>query len=320
MLATKSHWDDTIISALHLPLSVLIWVLGLSFAAQLVADKTQVNVAFFQALVPLRQVAIIAIIVWFAIRFVTRVEARLVEKRTPSSAVDETTVHAISQIVRVAVFITAILIILQTFGIKLTGLLAVSGVGAIAIGFAAKEMLGNFFGGLMIFLDRPFAVGDWIRSPDKNIEGTVENIGWRLTRIRTFDKRPLYVPNGTFSVISVENPSRMLNRRIKTNIGIRYDDAKKMGVIVEDIEEMLRNHPEIDNKQTMFVKFVNFGPSALEFLVYTFTKTTNWVKFQAIQQDVFLKIIDIIDNHGAECAFPTTTLHVPEGVRIRSQQ
>ena len=91
----------------------------------------------------------------------------------------------------------------------------------------------------MIYLDRPFDVGDWVRSPDKNIEGTVEDIGWRLTRIRTFDKRPLYVPNGTFSTISVENPSRMSNRRIKTNIGLRYDDANKVATIIADIESML---------------------------------------------------------------------------------
>ena len=80
---------------------------------------------------------------------------------------------------------------------------------------------------MFVYLDRPFAVGDWVRSPDREIEGTVENIGWRVTRIRTFDKRPLYIPNSIFSQIAVENPSRMSNRRIKETIGIRYDDASK---------------------------------------------------------------------------------------------
>ena len=103
---------------------------------------------------------------------------------------------------------------MQALGYSISGVLAFGGIGGIAVGFAAKDLLANFFGGLMIYLDRPFSVGDWIRSPDKNIEGTVEEIGWRLTRIRTFDKRPLYVPNSTFTQISVENPSRMLNRRI----------------------------------------------------------------------------------------------------------
>ena len=157
--------------------------------------------------------------------------------------------------------------------------------------------------------NRPFKVGDWIRSPDKPIEGTVEYIGWRVTRIRTFDKRPLYVPNGSFLTISVENPSRMTNRRIKTNVGIRYQDAEKMDTIVDDVKSMLMKHPEIDTNQTLIVNMVEFGASSLNFMVYTFTKTTNWVKFQEVQHDVFLKILAIIDSHDAECAFPTQTLY-----------
>jgi len=106
----------------------------------------------------------------------------------------------------------------------------------------------------------------------------------------------------------------MTNRRIRTLVGLRYDDASKVSVILKDIREMLANHPEIDANQTLIVNLVEFGASALNFMIYTFTKTTNWVKFQHVQEDVFLKVIDIITAHGAECAFPTTTLHIPEGV------
>ena len=105
----------------------------------------------------------------------------------------------------------------------------------IAVGFAAKDLLANFFGGLMVYLDRPFAIGDWIRSPDREIEGTVEEIGWRVTCIRTFDKRPIYVPNSVFTQVTVENPSRMLNRRIYETIGVRYDDAAKVRDIITDV-------------------------------------------------------------------------------------
>jgi len=178
------------------------------------------------------------------------------------------------------------------------------------VGFAARDLLANFFGGLMIYMDRPFSVGDWIRSPDRNIEGTVEKIGWRLTMIRTFDKRPLYVPNSAFANISVENPSRMLNRRIYEKIGVRYDDAAKLPVIVRDIEAMLKSHEEIDQAQTLMVNFNKFADSALEFFVYTFTKTTNWQYFHAVKQDVLFKINEIIESHGAEIAFPTSTLHI----------
>jgi MscS family membrane protein len=162
----------------------------------------------------------------------------------------------------------------------------------------------------MVYMDRPFRVGDWIRSPDKEIEGTVEHIGWRLTRIRTFDQRPLYVPNATFANIAVENPSRMRNRRIYEHVGVRYDDAARVKQIVDDVRTMLQSHPEIDTRQTLIVHLNRFGPSSLDFMVYTFTKTTQWVKYHEIKEDIMLKIAEIIFSHGAEFAFPTQTIHL----------
>ena len=209
-----------------------------------------------------------------------------------------------------SLIITAVLVAMQTLGYSISGILAFGGVGGIAVGFAARDLLANFFGGLMVYLDRPFAVGEWIRSPDKEIEGTVEEIGWRLTVIRTFDKRPLYVPNSVFTSISVENPSRMQNRRIYETIGIRYEDVDKMEAIVNDVKNMLLGHPEIDHGKTLIVNFNSFAPSSLDFFVYTFTKTTEWVRFHEIKQDVLLKISEIIGAHGAEIAFPTSTVHL----------
>jgi MscS family membrane protein len=209
---------------------------------------------------------------------------------------------------RLSVVISAILVLLPTLGIQITALLAFGGVGGIAVGFAAQDLLANFFGGLMIYLDRPFAIGDWIRSPDREIEGTVETIGWRLTVVRTFDKRPLYIPNSVFNKLALENPSRMTNRRIKETIGIRYSDAAKMGAIVEEVKAMLQSHEAIDTSHTLIVNFVSYSASSLDFFIYTFTKTTNWIEFHEIKQDVMLKIIDIVHKHGADFAFPTRTL------------
>lgn len=152
------------------------------------------------------------------------------------------------------------------------------------------------------------------------MRGSVEKIGWRLTTIRTFDKRPLYVPNAVFTNIAVENPSRMTNRRIKETIGIRYDDANKMRDIIGDVKSMLEQHEDIDNGQTLIVNFDEFASSSLNFFIYTFTKTTNWIEFHKVKQDVMLKIIDIIDSHDAECAFPTTTIHIPDGVTVSNDK
>ncbi|MGD2006292.1 MAG: mechanosensitive ion channel family protein, partial [Pseudomonadales bacterium] len=249
---------------------------------------------------------------WFVIRLVRNYEQALISGAKGAGRIDRTTAEAIGRLLRIAVLITAALIILQTFGFSLSGVLAFGGVGGIAVGFAAKDLLSNFFGGFFIYTDRPFVVGDWIRSPDRDIEGTVEHIGWRLTRIRTFDKRPLYVPNSTFLSVALENPSRMTHRRIYETIGVRYDDASKVPGIIQQVEAMLRSHPEIDTTQTLIVNFNQFGASSLDFFVYTFTNTTDWVQYHRIKQDVLLQILNIVEQAGAECAFPTTTVHLAQ--------
>lgn len=304
---SKQYWDDAFHHAFNPPASILIWILGLSIAAEIAlmpADELTTSV-----ITAVRSVGVIFALTWFILRLINSLSVSIVaQARTDGKELDGHTVEAITKLVRLSVVITAALMGLQTLGISISGLLAFGGMGGIAVGFAAKDLLANFFGGLMIYLDRPFKVGDWIRSPDRQIEGTVEKIGWRQSVIRTFDKRPLYVPNSTFATIAVENPSRMTNRRIKETIGIRYDDAAKMDVVVRDVKEMLLNHSEIDTSKTLIVNFNSFAPSSLDFFIYTFTKTTNWVKFHEVKQDVLLKIIAIVEGHGAEFAFPTSTI------------
>ncbi len=306
---TKNYWDDTIIEAVKRPVSSLIWVLGLTFAAEIVRSES--DAVIFDAVGPIRDVGVIVCLAWFLVRFIRLSEHNIIKKRLEAGEpFDRTTTDAIAKLLRISVVITAGLVVLQTLGYSISGVLAFGGIGGIAVGYAAKDLLANFFGGFTIYMDRPFDVGDWIRSPDKQIEGTVEKIGWRVTCIRTFDKRPLYVPNSVFTTISVENPSRMTNRRIYETIGIRYDDVGKMAAIVDDVKMMLMGHDEIDTRQTLIVNFNEFAPSSLDFFVYTFTRTTDWVRFHEIKQDVMLKIIAIVEGHGAECAFPTSTIHL----------
>lgn len=306
---TDTPWDDALITAARKPLTLLAWVVGLAFAAQVIESETQV--AIFQAVPTVRTVGIIACITWFLSRFIDNVQASVLRLRqNRGEPVDKTTVDAIAKLLRVSVIITSVLVALQTLGISISGVLAFGGIGGIAVGFAAKDLLANFFGGLMIYLDRPFSVGDWVRSPDKQIEGTVEEIGWRLTRIRTFDQRPLYVPNAIFTQIAVENPSRMTHRRIYETLGVRYDDMASVEAIVRDIRAYLAGHPEIDTAQTLIVNLVSFSASSVDIMIYTLTKTTVWVQFHAIKQQVLLAVADIVARHGAEIAYPTRTLHI----------
>lgn len=305
---TPNLWDDAFIHALIKPISIVILVFALSVSMDIANIENSFKVF---------EVGVIIAVSWTLIRLITFVEQNIVKhKNIKGTTIDKTTADAVSQLLRVSVIITSILVGLQSLGFNISAVLAFGGIGGIAIGFAAKDLLANFFGGLMIYLDRPFSVDDWIRSPDRDIEGTVEKIGWRLTLIRTFDKRPLYIPNSMFANISVENPSRMTHRRINETIGVRYEDSHVLPNIIEDIKEMLTNHPEIDNTQTLMVNFNQFASSSLDFFIYTFTKTTNWIKFHEVKQDVLFKITNIIEKHGAEMAFPTSTIYLENDALI----
>ena len=306
MHRTENIWDDALILAMKRPLSALIWVVGLSWIAQV--TYTENELPLLSAITPLREVLVLVVLVWFVNGFISEAEKGLLNTAAKEQGADESTVHAVSRLLRTAVVITGALMVMQSLGFDVTGVVALGSIGGLAVSFAARDLLANFFGGLMVYLDRPFTVGDWVRSPDRNIEGTVESIGWRTTRIRTFDQRPLYVPNSIFTTIAVENPSRMRNRRIYETIGVRYDDMLVVRQVVSDVKEMLVAHPEIDCERTLIVNFNSFSDSSLEFFVYTFTKTTDWIRYHEIKQDVLLSIGDIVAQHGAEMAYPTTTV------------
>lgn len=305
---TVNPWDDAFVHAASAPVGVFIWLIGLIWAAEITALETEAS--FLLILDPFRKLAVVAVLVWFVIRFITCAENNLLQERDNKRLPDATTVHAISKLLRISVLITAVLVILQSFGYSISGVLAFGGIGGIAVGFAAKDLLANFFGAVMLYLDRPFRVGDWIRSPDREIEGTVEEVSWRLTRIRTFDARPLYVPNSVFANIAVENPSRMLNRRIYETIGVRYEDQDRLADILEDIRALLASHEELDQNRIMMVNLNHFAASSLDFFIYCFTKTTDWKTYHDVKEHVLIAIHGVIRRHGAEIAYPTSTMHV----------
>ncbi len=308
---TSTRWDDIIVEAMRKPVTWGVWIIGIAVAIDLIYTETET--ALFAYGDPVRDVGVLLCLTWFVMNLVRGAER---EFTRGADSVDLHTAEAIGKLVRLAVVITAVLVILQTLGFSISGVLAMGGVGGIAVGFAAKDLLANFFGALIIYLDRPFAVGDWIRSPDRSLEGTVEKIGWRVTVIRTFESRPLYVPNSVFTNVIVENPSRMNNRRIYETIGLRYVDLDRMDRVVAEVDAMLRNHEAIDTDQTLMVNFIQFADSSVDFMVYCFTKTTRWVEFHEKKQEIMLRIADIIEAHKAEIAFPTSTLHIADPITV----
>lgn len=257
-------------------------------------------------LINLVAISVIALIITRKFfQLVNRLEKKQIKKGS-----DPTSARIIARVFKTAVIVIIMLLFGEHFGMSLSGLMAFGGIGGIAIGMAGKDILSNFFSGIMLYFDRPFNIGDWVSSPDRNIEGTVVEIGWRITKIVTFDHRPLYIPNSLFSSISVENPGRMTNRRIKTEIGLRYEDSDKVSAIVDDIRTMLKQDENIDTGQTLLVYFDAFADSSLNIMVYCFTKTTVWAEWLDAQQAVYLKIIEIVKRHNADFAYPSQTLYV----------
>ncbi len=320
---TQNIWDDALFHSARRPISLMLWMVGLTIVSQLVQRADDEHLA--NIIHSVSYVGIVIAITWFASDFILFSQKKLIEVQEnktdkDESRVDRVTIEALSKLLRLAILITSVVVVLETLGFSISGVLAFGGIGGIAIGFAAKDLLSNFFGGLMIYLDRPFAVGDWIRSEDRDIEGTVEYIGWRQTRIRTFSKRPIYVPNSIFSNIVVENPSRMSHRRIYETLGVRYDDIDKMEVIVRDVKQMLQQHPGIDTSQALIVNFNAFSASSVDFFIYTLTKTKDWFVYHDVKQDVLLQVANIVEKHGAEFAFPTSTLHLADNTNAETPE
>ena len=346
IIETSRVWKDALLRAADKPLDWAIWIVGLSFVGNriygdVVTKETLSALAevdlllhtayrdlltqetadmIYQRVGTVRVAAMVALVAWFASRFIKEFQRVVVLPRKDGTASrwDSATADAVGKVLRASIGISAVLMMLQAFGLPIEGVLAFGGISGIAVGFAAKDLLANFFGTLMLLVDKPFIAGDWIRSPDREIEGTVEEVGWRVTRIRTFDRRPLYVPNASFTSLAVENPERMQNRRINETFRVRYEDISSVKKLIDETREMLRVHPAIDTTRTLMVNLDSYSEFSINFFIYTFTKTTEWTEFHEIKEEILLLIADIVHKQGANFAFPTQTLYVENEITPES--
>lgn len=223
---------------------------------------------------------------------------------------DNHTRYVTYMILRIVVWGMFALLMLQTLGVNLTGILAIGGIGGIIIGFASKEMLTDTFSSLTLLWSNEFKVGDWIKVRGNNIEGIVESITWRKTCVRSLDKRLIHVPNSMLASSVIENISMMTHRRINETIGLRYSDIDKVPVVIERIRKMLTEHAGIDEQSTFLVWFDSYGESSVNIKVICMTKSTDGGKSFEHKQDVLLSIARIVEDSGADFAFPTRTVQL----------
>ena len=302
-------WDDALLQAARRPLHLFIWFFGLILIAQIVLED-HADAAW---LPQVRLTGILLILGWFLIALIRSYTAMACERRRRTGDLGEIDMYVtLSKILQAGVIVVLGITVLQTFGVGISGILTFGGIGGLIVGFAAKDLLENFFGGLMLHMDRPFKTGDWIRSPDRNLEGTVEKIGWRQTLIRTHSKNAIYIPNGLFLTIVIENPGQMSHRMIKEAIGLRYEDLGKMRGILKDVEELLRDSEKFDQDMPLLVRFDRFNDSSVDFFVQCYTRTITRPEYTRIKEELLFAVADVVARHGADIAYPTQTMLVKQ--------
>ena len=322
---------DQIVDIVKKPISALLIIYALNIC---------IGVGFYPVPVPLTLANIFSIVYivafsWLVLTILNGYGIVIIDKIAQKSRRKEV-VNLVLKVVYVIVLIIALLLILQKLGFDISALIASLGIGGLAVAFAAKDIIANFFASVMMLFDNSFSQGDWIVCGD--IEGTVVEVGFRKTTIRSFDNALIFVPNSKLASDPVRNWSRRkVGRRIRMLIGIEYgattDEIKKC---VDDIKTMLINHPDIAKseditakkkglkyrqsivsvddyagyKSNLFVVVDDFADSSINILVYCFAKTIVWGEFLDVKQDVMLKIMDILKQNGLNFAFPSQSLYI----------
>jgi MscS family membrane protein len=305
---TESRYDDLFLMGLKKPAELLILIGGLFIIVQVLQLPVEpVNVKRF-AYALLKMLATFDV-AWFAFNMVSLLEAYLGQwvSRTEST-LDDHLLPFIRKSLRIFIIFLAVLMAIQNLGYSISGLLASLGIGGLAVALAAKDTLANVFGSVMIIVDRPFHIGDAIRAGD--IEGTVEEVGFRSTKIRTFDRSLISVPNSVITNLAVNNFSRWTNRRIRFTVGLTYDTPpEQLRVAVARIRTLLLEHEAIHNDGVL-VHFTDFGASSLDILVQCFALTADYSEHLAIREEICLKIMDILAALDLEIAFPSRTVYL----------
>jgi MscS family membrane protein len=306
LLANKTSWkfDDRFIPAIEGPASSLVIVVGVFMAVNTLTLTSEVDLIAFR----LFQAATMVVVFWGILRLVDMFADSLHELADGSDSSVYHFVPLLKKAARVFLIIIATILVIQNLGYSVSSLLAGLGIGGLAVALAAQESLGNFFGSISIIADRPFKVGDWIQVGDR-VDGDVEEIGLRSTKVRTWSKSQLTIPNKVLAGEIIENWSRMPKRRVKQIVGVTYETKPEdMDGLVEDIRELLKADEDV-HQEFILVNFTNFGASSLDILVYYFTKTTKWLEYMDVRQRINLKIMQAVNSRGLSIAFPTRTVY-----------
>lgn len=303
---TGQNWKDSFVQALYKPLSAFLWFFGVFHILDLISHRVFEG-TILANMHTVIQMGFVTCVSWFFMRWKKYIALKMrMQDENYHSKFDPGKIDVVDKVMTMVILFVSALFFLEITGQNINTLIAFGGVGGLAIAFASQEMISNFFGGLMIYITHPFYIGDWINLPEHNVEGHVEEIGWYMTRIRTFEKRPIYIPNSMFSKVVVMTPSRMSHRKFDETIGIRYDDMPQAKSIISDIKKMLDEHPNIDHHLQTLAHLIRFGSYSVDIHISAYLLDISSSGYAETKQDILFKIYDILCKHKAEMPFPTT--------------
>jgi len=303
---TETTLDDQLLDRLHGPVRFLLAIALFAMGSVPLA----LSVPTYRFLNRLEIVALVLAITWGVVRGVDVAVQRTIDRLNEEGRKALISVVLLTGRVMKAILLAlALIVLLQNVGLDVTGLIAGLGVGGLAIALAAQKTIANLFGGVSLVADQPVRVGDFCKFGD-NKTGTVEEIGIRSTRVRTLDRTLVTIPNSEFSEMQLENYGARDQVRLLTTLTLRYETSPdQLRHVLTELRKMLVAHPRVAEDPAR-VRFVNFGAFSLDLEIVAYITTHDWAEFLKVREDIFLRIMDIVNASGTGFAYPSQTLYL----------
>ena len=296
-------------SAFFKPLKIFFIILGIYLAIVFLRVPLQINEQVMDIVTKVfKIISVIEIALGLANSFTSKTILGRKLRKSLSQKMDDTVFEFVLKVTRVLIYIVAIFLVLAILEINLTGLIAGLGLGGVIVTLAAQDTAKNLFGGVVIFIDKPFVVGDWIEMD--NYEGTIEDITFRTTRIRTFENALVNIPNAIIADASVTNWKKKKKRRYKTNLCVELDTPlEKLELLKAKIEKMLQERESVFD-DSIIVRFDQITDNGINVLIYTYTNSVDYASYLKEVEDINIKIMKILREENVELAYDTKTVYV----------
>ncbi|WP_306017184.1 mechanosensitive ion channel family protein [Oceanicaulis sp. MMSF_3324] len=310
--STQSELDDKLLDALYGPIKMIPVIIGVYISVNILGLRGENAAISGDSIV---QTLVIIALFWGLRNAVDPVAHLFKPLRR---ALNPVMIDWLAKALKILFIIIGAAAVLSAWGIPVAPVIGGLGLLGVAVGLGAQDLFKNLIAGILILTEKRFVPGEWIKV-DGIVEGDVEQINFRSTLVRRFDKSPVYVPNSFLSDQAVTNFQRMTHRRIKWAIGVEYKTTtEQLGYIRDKTLDWVMNHPEFAKPPEVptFMRVDSFGPSSIDFILYCFTNTTNWGEWLRIKEELALALKEIVEESGTAFAFPSTSIYMDDGAEV----